>query len=91
MKSDHSKDDGPYFCEKTPSCTKSYKGRKTTVNIGSEFTRWEALKAQKKLKSDVELASFLLNRVQSEKSDSDFKNYRCRRDFKGNLLWIFKF
>jgi len=40
----------------------SKKGQKTTVNIGEEFTRWEALKIQKKLKSDVELASFLLNR-----------------------------
>jgi len=40
----------------------SNKGQNTTVNIGAEFKRWEALKAQKELKSDVELATFLLNR-----------------------------
>ncbi|XP_077081635.1 NACHT, LRR and PYD domains-containing protein 3-like [Siphateles boraxobius] len=90
MKTDHSKGDGPHFCEKTPSSTKSNKGQNTTVNIGAEFKRWEALKAQKKLKSDVELATFLLNRVQSEKSDSDLKNHCFRRNFKDNLLWIFK-
>ncbi|XP_016335318.1 uncharacterized protein LOC107683790 [Sinocyclocheilus anshuiensis] len=90
MKSDHSKRDGPNFNEKTPSPSKSNKGQKTTVNIGEEITRWEALKAQKGLKSDVELASFLLNRVQFEKSDSNNKNYRNRKNFRENLLWIFK-
>ncbi|XP_039522251.1 uncharacterized protein LOC120475661 isoform X1 [Pimephales promelas] len=89
MKSDQSKDDGPTFSEKTP-CNKSNKGQNTTVNIGAEFKRWEALKAQKELKSDVELATFLLNRVQSVKSDSDLKNQRFRKNFKENLLWIFK-
>ncbi|XP_042577380.1 NACHT, LRR and PYD domains-containing protein 10-like [Cyprinus carpio] len=90
MKSDHSKGDGPNFNEKTPSPSKSYKGQKTTVNIGEEIARWDALKAQKGLKSDVELASFLLNRVQFEKTDSNYNNYRNRKNFRENLLWIFK-
>uniref|UniRef100_A0A8C1HA01 Si:ch211-213a13.2 n=1 Tax=Cyprinus carpio carpio TaxID=630221 RepID=A0A8C1HA01_CYPCA len=90
MESDHSKGDGPEFNEKTPSPSKSNKGQKTTVNIGAEITRWDALKAQKQLNSDVELASFLLNRVQFEKSDSNYKNYSNRKNFRENLLWIFK-
>ncbi|KAF4097453.1 protein NLRC5 isoform X1 [Onychostoma macrolepis] len=90
MKSDHSKGDGPNFNEKTPTPYKINKGQKTTVNIGEEIKRWEALKEQKGLKSDVELASFLLNRVQFEKSDSNYKNYRNRKNFRENLLWIFK-
>ncbi|XP_026054693.1 NACHT, LRR and PYD domains-containing protein 3-like [Carassius auratus] len=90
IKSDHSKGDGSDFNEKTPSPSKSNKGQKTTVNIGEEITRWDALKAQKGLKSDVELATFLLNRVQFEKSDSSYKNYRNRKNFRENLLWIFK-
>ncbi|XP_026105501.1 NACHT, LRR and PYD domains-containing protein 4-like [Carassius auratus] len=85
MKSDHSKDGGtPKFSEKTTS-TKSNKGHKTTVNIGSEITRWEALKAQKGMRSDVELATFLLNKIQHEQSD--FQNYRFNIE---NLVWIFK-
>ncbi|XP_048041246.1 protein NLRC5-like [Megalobrama amblycephala] len=90
IQTDHSKGDGPNFSEETSSPSKSNKEQKTTVNIGAEFSRWKALKAQKKLKSDVELATFLLNRVQIEKSDSDYKNYRNRKDFRENLLWIFK-
>ncbi|XP_026106952.1 NACHT, LRR and PYD domains-containing protein 3-like [Carassius auratus] len=90
MKSDHSKGDRPNFSEKTPSPSKSNKGHKSTVNIGEEITRWEALKAQKGLKSDVELATFLLNRVQFEKLDSNYKNYRNRKNFSENLLCIFK-
>ncbi|XP_016400345.1 NACHT, LRR and PYD domains-containing protein 3-like [Sinocyclocheilus rhinocerous] len=41
------------------------------------------------MKSDVELAAFLLNRVQFEKLDSDFDNY-SRKNFKENLLEIFQ-
>ncbi|XP_026106950.1 NACHT, LRR and PYD domains-containing protein 12-like [Carassius auratus] len=89
VKSDRSKGDVPNFSEKTP-CNKSNKGQKSTVNIGAEITRWDALKAQKGLKSDVELATFLLNRVQFEKSDTNYKNYRNRKNFRENLLWIFK-
>ncbi|XP_052445008.1 protein NLRC5 isoform X5 [Carassius gibelio] len=90
MKSDHSKGDRPNFSEKTPSPSQSNKGHKSTVNIGEEITRWDALKAQKGLKSDVQLATYLLNRVQFEKSDSNYKNYRNRKNFIDNLLWIFK-
>ncbi|XP_059425126.1 uncharacterized protein LOC132159581 isoform X1 [Carassius carassius] len=90
MKSDHSKGDRPNFNEKTPSPSKSNKGQKSTVNIGAEITRWDALKAQKGLKSDVELATFLLNRVQFEKSDSNYKNYCNRKNFRENLIWTFK-
>ncbi|XP_052445004.1 uncharacterized protein LOC127986809 isoform X1 [Carassius gibelio] len=90
VKSDYSKGDGPNFSEKKISPSKSNKGQKTTVNIGAEITRWKALKAQKGLKSDVELATFLLNRVNFEKSDSNYKNYFNRRSFRENLLWIFK-
>uniref|UniRef100_A0A8C2EGB8 NACHT domain-containing protein n=1 Tax=Cyprinus carpio TaxID=7962 RepID=A0A8C2EGB8_CYPCA len=89
VKSDWSHDPPINFSEKT-SPTKSNKGQKTTVNIGAEITRWDALKAQKGLKSDVELATFLLNRVQFEKSDSNYKNYRKRKNFRENLFWIFK-
>ncbi|XP_073699638.1 NACHT, LRR and PYD domains-containing protein 12-like [Garra rufa] len=88
-KTDHSKGDGPNFSEKT-LCNKSNKGQKTTVNIGAEITRWETLKAQKGLKSDMELASFLLNRVQFEKSNSNYKNYCNRKNFRENLFRIFK-
>ncbi|XP_016420240.1 protein NLRC5-like [Sinocyclocheilus rhinocerous] len=91
VKSDHSIIfEPPEFSEETISSTKSYKGQKTTVNIGAEFTRWQALKAQKGLKSDVELATFLLNRVQYEKSASEFQTYRLRKEFSENRLWIFQ-
>ncbi|XP_042612074.1 uncharacterized protein LOC109056761 [Cyprinus carpio] len=90
VKSDQSKGDGPNLSEEKALSTKSNKGHKTTVNIGAEITRWEKLKEQKGLKSDVELATFLLNRVQFEKTDSNYKNYRNRKNFRENLLWIFK-
>uniref|UniRef100_A0A8C1Y4D0 NACHT domain-containing protein n=1 Tax=Cyprinus carpio TaxID=7962 RepID=A0A8C1Y4D0_CYPCA len=92
VKSDCSKDvQPPNISEETPSSpTKSYKGQKTTINIGAEFTRWQTLKAQKGLKSDVELATFLLNRVQYEKSASEFQTYRLRKEFSENRLWIFQ-
>ncbi|XP_059425127.1 uncharacterized protein LOC132159581 isoform X2 [Carassius carassius] len=89
VKSDRSKGFVPNFSEKT-QCNKSNKGQKSTVNIGAEITRWDALKAQKGLKSDVELATFLLNRVQFEKSDSNYKNYCNRKNFRENLIWTFK-
>ncbi|XP_050958547.1 NACHT, LRR and PYD domains-containing protein 3, partial [Labeo rohita] len=88
VRSDHSKGEVANFNSETPSATKS-KGQKTTVNIGAEFTRWEALKVQKKM-SDVDLATFLLNRVQYEKSDSDSQIYRFRKDFRENLYSIFQ-
>ncbi|XP_043078938.1 uncharacterized protein LOC122327557 [Puntigrus tetrazona] len=90
VKSDNSMHLPPIISEETPTSTKSYKGQKTTVNIGAEFTRWQTLKAQKGLKSDVELATFLLNRVQYEKSDSEFQTYRLRKEFSENRLWIFQ-
>ncbi|XP_073793397.1 uncharacterized protein isoform X1 [Danio rerio] len=90
MKSDDSKGDGSSFSEKSPSSFKSNKEQKTTINIGSEFTRWKTLKAQKGIKSDMELASYLLNKVQYEKSDSDLKYSRSRKSFKEKLLGIFK-
>ncbi|ROL54955.1 NLR family CARD domain-containing protein 3 [Anabarilius grahami] len=91
VKSDWSNyDNKPNFSEKTPSPSKSNKEQRTTVNVGAEFTRWQKLKAQKRLNSDVELASFLLNRVQYEKSDSEFQKYRLRKEFSENHLWIFQ-
>ncbi|KAF4097459.1 hypothetical protein G5714_021467 [Onychostoma macrolepis] len=91
VKSDQSMFQPPQkFREETLSSAKSYKGQKTTVNIGAEYTRWQTLKAQKGLKSDVELATFLLNRVQYEKSDSEFQTYRLRKEFSENRLWIFQ-
>ncbi|XP_048041307.1 protein NLRC5-like isoform X7 [Megalobrama amblycephala] len=91
VKSDRSMDNPPpVFSEQSPSSTKSNKEQKTTVNVGAEFTRWQKLKAQKRLNSDVELASFLLNRVQYEKSDSEFQKYRLRKEFSENRLWIFQ-
>ncbi|XP_050959857.1 protein NLRC5-like isoform X6 [Labeo rohita] len=90
LKSDRSIFQPINFSEETPSSTKSYQGQKTTVNIGAEFTRWQTLKSQKGLKSDVELATFLLNRVQYEKLDSEFQTYRLRKEFSENRLWIFQ-
>ncbi|CAM4584307.1 unnamed protein product [Leuciscus chuanchicus] len=88
MRSDHSKDGGlPSFSEKTPS-TKSNKGQKTTVNIGAEIARWESLKVQKGMNSDVELATFLLNRIQYEKK-TDFQSSRFKK-FRENLIWVFQ-
>ncbi|XDV28534.1 hypothetical protein PO909_031816 [Leuciscus waleckii] len=88
MRSDRSKDGGlPSFSEKTTS-TKSYKGQKTTVNIGAEIARWESLKVQKGMNSDVELASFLLNRIQYEKK-TDFQSCRFKK-FRENLIWVFQ-
>uniref|UniRef100_A0A8C1XSP6 NACHT domain-containing protein n=1 Tax=Cyprinus carpio TaxID=7962 RepID=A0A8C1XSP6_CYPCA len=40
------------------------------------------------MRSDVELATFLLNRIQHEKSD--FQNYRFSKNFRENIFWIFK-
>ncbi|XP_016344791.1 protein NLRC3-like [Sinocyclocheilus anshuiensis] len=40
------------------------------------------------MKSDVELATFLLNRIQYEKSD--FQKYRLKKNFRENLVWIFQ-
>ncbi|XP_058626763.1 uncharacterized protein LOC131537397 [Onychostoma macrolepis] len=88
VKSDQSKDFAPpKFSEKTTS-TESKKGQKTTVNIGVEIKRWETLKAQKGLKSDVDLAAFLLNRIQYEKTD--VQNFRFKKRKKENLVWIFQ-
>ncbi|KAI2645058.1 Protein NLRC3 [Labeo rohita] len=86
VKRHHSKGEIPNF-EETPSFTKC-KEQKTTVNIGLEFKRWQTLKAQKKLNSDVELATFLLNRVQYEKAD--IKKYRYGKHCRENLHWIFQ-
>ncbi|XP_057199534.1 protein NLRC3 [Triplophysa rosa] len=90
MKSDHSQVDRPNISEKTPSATKGNQRQSTLVNIGLEITRWTTLKEQKGIKSDVELASFLLNMVQFETSDAGFKNYRFRKNFQEHLLWIFQ-
>ncbi|XP_058616116.1 uncharacterized protein LOC131530060 isoform X2 [Onychostoma macrolepis] len=88
VKSDQSNGDRPNLSEKKTSTTKSNKGQKTTVDIGAEFRRWETLKAQMKMKSDVELATFLLNRIQYEKSG--FQNNRFKKNFRENLVWIFQ-
>ncbi|XDV28513.1 hypothetical protein PO909_031810, partial [Leuciscus waleckii] len=85
MRSDRSKDGG--LPEKTTS-TKSNKGQKTTVNIGAEIARWESLKDQKGMNSDVELATFLLNRIQHEKK-TDFQSCRFKK-FRENLTWVFQ-
>ncbi|XDV28593.1 hypothetical protein PO909_031833 [Leuciscus waleckii] len=85
MSSDRSKDGG--LPEKTTS-TKSNKGQKTTVNIGAEIARWESLKDQKGMNSDVELATFLLNRIQHEKK-TDFQSCRFKK-FRENLIWVFQ-
>ncbi|XP_051726854.1 uncharacterized protein LOC127500029 isoform X45 [Ctenopharyngodon idella] len=88
MRSDRSKDGTlPSFNEKTTS-TKSSKEQNTTVNIGAEIVRWESLKVQKGMNSDVELASFLLNRIQYEKK-TDFQSYRFKK-FRENLIWVFQ-
>ncbi|XP_056614550.1 uncharacterized protein LOC130429788 [Triplophysa dalaica] len=71
LKSDNSKNDGPNFSEKTPSDIKSHRWQETLINIGSEITRWKTLKEQKGIKSDEELTTFLLERIQFETSDAD--------------------
>ncbi|XP_048025511.1 uncharacterized protein LOC125254758 isoform X5 [Megalobrama amblycephala] len=88
MRSDSSKDGAlPNFREKTTSI-KSIKEQKTTVNIGAEIVRWKSLKNQKGMNSDVELASFLLNRIQCEKK-TDFQSNRFK-NFRENLTWVFQ-
>ncbi|XP_073721455.1 NACHT, LRR and PYD domains-containing protein 3 isoform X2 [Misgurnus anguillicaudatus] len=84
IKSDHSKGDLPNFSEETPTATKSNQRPVTSVNIGSEINRWKALKEQRGIKSDEELATFLINRLQYETSEADIQN--CEDD----LPWIFK-
>ncbi|XP_073669555.1 uncharacterized protein [Paramisgurnus dabryanus] len=84
IKSDHSKGDGPNFSEETPTAAKSNQRPETSVNIGSEINRWKALKEQRGIKSDEELATFLINRHQYETSEADIQN--CKDD----LPWIFK-
>nr|XP_055072678.1 protein NLRC3-like [Misgurnus anguillicaudatus] len=74
IKSDHSKGDGPNFSEETPTATKSNQRPETSVNIGSEINRWKALKEQRGIKSDEELATFLINRHRYETSEADIQN-----------------
>ncbi|XP_056623062.1 uncharacterized protein LOC130436438 [Triplophysa dalaica] len=90
VKSDHSQDDRPNFSEKTPSANRRNQWPSTVVNIGLEMTRWKTLKKQKGIKSDEELASFLLNMIQIESSNAELKMYRVRKDFREHLLWIFQ-
>ncbi|KAL1251652.1 hypothetical protein QQF64_019448, partial [Cirrhinus molitorella] len=90
VKSDQSKGGVPNLNEETSLSIKSNKTQKTTVNIGAEFARWQKLKVQKGLKSDVELASFLLNRVQHEKSETNVQKIYLRKKFRENLHWIFQ-
>nr|XP_055072668.1 protein NLRC3-like [Misgurnus anguillicaudatus] len=78
IKSDRSKDDVPNFSEETPTATKSNQRTVTSVNIGSEINRWKALKEQRGIKSDEELATFLINRHQYETSEADIQN--CKDD-----------
>ncbi|XP_073721451.1 uncharacterized protein [Misgurnus anguillicaudatus] len=84
IKSDRSKGDGPNFSEETPTATKSYQRPETSVNIGSEINRWKALKEQRGIKSDEELATFLINRHQFETSEADIHTS------EDELPWIFK-
>nr|XP_055073060.1 NACHT, LRR and PYD domains-containing protein 3-like [Misgurnus anguillicaudatus] len=90
VKSDCSRGKGANVNEKTPTATKSNQGQKNLINIGAEITRWKTLKQQKKIKSDEELASFLLNRVQIKTSDAGIQSNRFRKHFRDNLLWIFQ-
>ncbi|XP_056614648.1 uncharacterized protein LOC130429844 [Triplophysa dalaica] len=71
LKSDNSKADGPNFSEKTPSDIKSERWQETLINIGSEITRWKTLKEQRGIKSDEELTTCLLDRIQCETSAAD--------------------
>ncbi|XP_056592509.1 uncharacterized protein LOC130411709 isoform X2 [Triplophysa dalaica] len=94
VKSHHSKGEVPNFNEETPSATKSGQRQKGTVHIGAEITRWRDLKSQKGMKSDVELATFLLNShnsVQDETSDTSHLDIqRHRKKFRDYLFWIFQ-
>ncbi|XP_057181109.1 NACHT, LRR and PYD domains-containing protein 5-like isoform X1 [Triplophysa rosa] len=87
MKSDNSKGVGTNFSEKTPSAAKR---PNTSVNIGGEMTRWKTLKQQKGIKSDAELATYLLNRIQFETSDAGFQNDRFHKHVMDGLIWTFK-
>ncbi|XP_057182578.1 NACHT, LRR and PYD domains-containing protein 3-like [Triplophysa rosa] len=75
LKSYHSKGGGPNFSEKRPSVIKSNRWQETLINIGSEITRWKTLKEQRGIHSDVELATFLMDRIQCEKSAADLHNF----------------
>ncbi|XP_051978340.1 protein NLRC5-like [Xyrauchen texanus] len=90
MKSEHSKGDVPNSSEKKIAPKKSNQWQKNTVNIGSEFARWQSLKAQKGLKSDEEVACYFLNRTQCDTSGSNLKVQRRRKEFKEKLLSIFQ-
>nr|XP_055073075.1 protein NLRC5-like [Misgurnus anguillicaudatus] len=75
LKSDCSKGNVPNFSEETPTATKRSNQRlETSVNIGSEINRWKALKEQRGIKSDEELATFLINRHRYETSEADIQN-----------------
>ncbi|KAI7792987.1 hypothetical protein IRJ41_000923, partial [Triplophysa rosa] len=91
VESHHSKGEVPNFSEETPSATKSSERQKGTVHIGAEIKRWRDLKLHKGMKSDVELATFLLNRVQNEKTDTSHLHIqRHRKNFRNYLFWIFQ-
>ncbi|XP_056614644.1 NACHT, LRR and PYD domains-containing protein 3-like [Triplophysa dalaica] len=93
LKSDRSKDDGPNFSEKTPSVTKSERWQETLINIGSEITRWKTLKEQRGIKSDEELTTFLLDRIQCETSPAELHTFEdeISRIFQGleNKIAVF--
>ncbi|KAA0711828.1 NLR family CARD domain-containing protein 3 CARD15-like protein [Triplophysa tibetana] len=93
LKSDNSKGIGPNFSEKTPSDIKSERWQETLINIGSEITRWKTLKEQRGIKSDEELTTFLLDRIQFETSAADLHYFEddISRIFQGleNKIAVF--
>ncbi|XP_056614303.1 NACHT, LRR and PYD domains-containing protein 12-like [Triplophysa dalaica] len=87
MKSDNSKKFDINFREKTLSPVKR---QNTFVNIGKDITRWKTLKQQKGIKSDEELATYLMNRIQFETSDAGFQKERSHKHLMDSLIWTFR-
>ncbi|XP_016104425.1 uncharacterized protein [Sinocyclocheilus grahami] len=86
VKSDHSKGDGPNFSEKKTSSSKSVRSGShvsSSVSVKSDHSKGDGPNFSEKKTSSSK-------RVQFEKSESNYKNYSNRKNFRENLLWIFK-
>ncbi|XP_026110148.1 NLR family CARD domain-containing protein 3-like [Carassius auratus] len=80
VKSDWSKDEPPNFSEETPSSTKSE--RLGSVSVKSDGSLIHPPDLSEETPSS--------KRFQYETLDSDIQTHRSQKNFKDNILWIFK-
>ncbi|XP_050957407.1 NACHT, LRR and PYD domains-containing protein 3-like, partial [Labeo rohita] len=87
VKSDCSKHEPPYFSEKKTSSTKSVRSDSHVSSSVSVKSDWSKEGVPPDL-SEKKTSS--TKRVQYETLDSDVQTHRNYKNFKDNLLWIFK-